>query len=238
MKANQDLRNIRGVLFDKDGTLVDILKTWVPAVKAAAEKLEELTGHAGLAETALANTGFDFTNDSFFPDSMLAAHSNLDLITNWVGDHGDQELIATMQQVLSEEGIKHITPLFDLQPLFRHLKRQQFHTGIATMDDEHIAVKTVEQFGISKHIDFIAGFDSGYGEKPQPGMIKAFCRQQNLQPEEIAMVGDTNHDLAMGKNAGAGLIVGVLSGTNQREHLEVLADIVLNDARELMSLLG
>lgn len=47
------------------------------------------------------------------------------------------------------------------------------------------------------------------------------------------MIGDAAHDLAMGRAAGLGLNVGVLSGTSGREDLAGLADVVLRDVTEL-----
>jgi len=41
----------------------------------------------------------------------------------------------------------------------------------------------------------------------------------------------------MGRNAGAGLVIGVLSGGNQRAQLMDQADIILEDARGLLELL-
>ena len=50
------------------------------------------------------------------------------------------------------------------------------------------------------------------------------------------MVGDAVHDLAMGRAAGVGLNVGVLSGTSGRGDLEALADRIVGDVTELVGL--
>ena len=48
------------------------------------------------------------------------------------------------------------------------------------------------------------------------------------------MIGDTPADLAMGRAAGAGRVVGVLSGVGSREELAPFADAVLGSVRELL----
>ena len=48
------------------------------------------------------------------------------------------------------------------------------------------------------------------------------------------MVGDAVHDLAMGRAAGVGLTVGVLSGTSAREDLEACADLILPSINALL----
>ena len=59
------------------------------------------------------------------------------------------------------------------------------------------------------------------------GMLQAFCNATGHAPGAVVMVGDTPHDLEMGRRAGAGLLVGVLTGTGERTDLLPLADVVL-----------
>ena len=47
------------------------------------------------------------------------------------------------------------------------------------------------------------------------------------------MVGDAVHDLAMGRAAGVGLVVGVLGGASAREDLAGTADLILAGIAEL-----
>ena len=50
----------------------------------------------------------------------------------------------------------------------------------------------------------------------------------------IAVVGDSPADLAMGRAAGAGLLVGVLSGVGTAADLEPLADLMLPSVAGLL----
>ena len=63
--------------------------------------------------------------------------------------------------------------------------------------------------------------------------MQAFSDLTGLRPSEIAIVGDNRHDLEMAKAGGAGLAVGVLSGTGTRDSLAPLADVVLESIVEL-----
>ena len=84
-----------------------------------------------------------------------------------------------------------------------------------------------------QEFDFLAGYDSGHGVKPDAGMVLAFCRQMGLSPAEVVVVGDNRHDIEMGRNAGVGLCIGVLTGTSERGELETIADAVLDDIASL-----
>ena len=82
--------------------------------------------------------------------------------------------------------------------------------------------------GVRDHFDFIAGYDSGHGYKPDPGQLLAFARHVDVDPARIAMVGDSLHDLEAGRAAGM-VTVGVLTGMASADVLEPLADVVLPD---------
>ena len=52
------------------------------------------------------------------------------------------------------------------------------------------------------------------------------------------MVGDNRHDLETARAAGAGLAVGVLSGTGTRETLAPMADVLLDSVADLPAYLA
>ena len=65
-------------------------------------------------------------------------------------------------------------------------------------------------------------------------MVYGFCRAIGVEAREVAVVGDAVHDLAMGRAAGVGLNVGVLSGTSEREDLEDFADLILPSINDML----
>lgn len=105
--------------------------------------------------------------------------------------------------------------------------------GVATNDYEAGAKNQLTAVGAYDLFDFVCGSDSGFGRKPGPGMIEGFGAQNAMFPEEIVFVGDSTHDLHCGRNAGAGLCVGVLTGRATRQDLEPNADVVLASIVEL-----
>ena len=68
-------------------------------------------------------------------------------------------------------------------------------------------------------------------------MILAFCTAMRLDPAAVAMVGDSPADLAGGRAAGCGRVVGVLTGTSPAEVLTPLADVVVDDVHAVPELL-
>jgi len=112
------------------------------------------------------------------------------------------------------------------------LSAQGLRLGVATNDSEASARRHVEALGLLLHIEFIVGYDSGHGGKPEPGMVLAFASHLGLDPAEVAMVGDSIHDLHAARAAGA-LAVAVLTGPATREELAPHADHIVDDIAAL-----
>jgi phosphoglycolate phosphatase len=129
-------------------------------------------------------------------------------------------------------------PVTDLSALLGRLKTRGLRLGVATMDSHAAAVRSANEFAFHHHLDFIAGYDSGHGHKPGPGMMAAFCTAVAIEPRHVAVVGDTPHDMGMARSAGAGLAIGVLTGASPRFELEALADHILDSIGDLEVALG
>ena len=82
------------------------------------------------------------------------------------------------------------------------------------------------------YFDFIAGYDSGHGAKPGPGQMMAFADHVQIPVADIAMIGDSTHDLRAGRAAGM-VCVGVLTGMADHATLAPFADVVLPDIGHL-----
>ena len=67
--------------------------------------------------------------------------------------------------------------------------------------------------------------------------MMAFLRWSGLDPEAVAMIGDSLHDLEAGHAAGM-VTVGVLTGPATRAELAPVADVILDDIGALPDWLG
>ncbi len=236
--VSQGPTSIRGVLFDKDGTLLDYAATWMGANRAAA--LEAAGGDAALSERLLMVGGYDPARAQVGADTVLAASHARDIAAVWI-EHlpgwQREDLIGLLERVFEEQSATRAAPVTELAPLFARLKGRGLKLGVATNDSRRGVEATLGPFGVLELLDFVAGYDSGHGFKPEPGMVLGFCAETGLDPGEVAVVGDNQHDLEMGRRAGVGLRVGVLSGTGEHRDLASEADHVLDSIEDLEALL-
>lgn len=231
-------RPIRAILFDKDGTLFDFFKTWMPLY---AELATRLVGRDEARITRILKaSGYDRETGQLDPGSPLAAGSNRSIAEAWLTELPGvdlEDLTRRMDAQFGESLSTNPVPVTDLAALFGRLKGRGLKLGVATMDSHAAATAAIEAFELVGLVDFVAGYDSGHGMKPGPGMVHAFCRAIELPEAAVAVVGDTPHDLEMARAAGAGLAIGVLTGAAARAVLAERADHVLDSIADLESLL-
>lgn len=230
---------IKGILFDKDGTLVDFHGTWFAVGRQLA--LRAAAGDAGRADQLLADVGFDFASHRFKPDSIFAAGTNADIVATWFPEldaAGRQAVLEDFDRFTTQEGAARPVELPGCRDALGALHSAGYRLGIATNDSTGGAERTLASLGISQLFDAVYGYDAVANPKPAPDTVQAFCDFTGLRPSQLAMVGDNRHDLEMAKAGGVGLAVGVLSGTGVTETLSPLADVVLDSVADLPTYLA
>jgi phosphoglycolate phosphatase len=233
------LAEIKGILFDKDGTLVDFEATWFAIGDLLA--LQAAGGDRAKADALMELAGYDFARRCFKADSVFAAGTNADIVALWYPEASlkdRQEMTTGFDRFTAEEGAKQSVPLLGSQDAIARLHGLGFRLGVATNDSTGGAEKTLLALGVAQMFDAAYGYDAVANPKPAPDAIHAFCDLTGLKPSEIAMVGDNRHDLEMARAGGAGLAVAVLSGTGTRETLAPIADVVLDSIADLPAFLA
>lgn len=230
---------IRGIVFDKDGTLFDFNATWRGVMEQTLETLAP--GDPDRATRMAEAAGYNPATRAFLPGSAIVAGSSADVAQIWapfLPGVPTRDLEAALNARATAAGRANLAPaVADLPALLDVLRAMGCALGVATHDSEAGARRHLTEVGALDRFDFIAGYDSGHGLKPGPGMVLAFCERTGLDPSEVAMIGDSIHDLGAGRSAGAALVVGVLTGPAPESELAPMADMVLGSIAQLPDIL-
>lgn len=229
---------IKGIVFDKDGTLIDVDRTWLPIYRNILKELFA-TDEAG-AEVLMEKAGYDPVTRRMRAGSVIAGGTTGQLVDIWWAGHNVKDR-ADMCRRLDHDYValveQHLTPLMPLPPIMAALRADGYRLGLATNDSFVSATHHVKLIGLAAHFEAIITSDRVSQAKPSGDMIRAFALQTGLQPFEIAIVGDNSHDLEEARNGGAGLGIGVLSGNAAREDIAHLADYVIDSVADLPQLM-
>lgn len=229
MTKGTQVARISAVLFDKDGTLFDFHATWGSWTHGF---IRELAGDADRAEGIAKAMRYDLAQRRFHPDSPVIAGS----VANWA--QVIRPLLpeftepALVDRIITASAMAPQIPAAPLVPLLEGLREDGLSLGIATNDGVDSTSEHLAEAGVHHLFDFIAGYDSGYGPKPGPGMLLAFAREVGVPAAEVLMVGDSTHDLYAAKAAGMPGI-GVLTGMAAKSVLEPLAEAILPTIADL-----
>ena len=229
---------IKGLLFDKDGTLIDVIATWLPVYREMLA--EAFPGREAHWDSVMRSSGFEPTSNSFKANSMLAVGTTDQLVDLWwpgLDDDERRRRIVRVDDEFKSRSTKYIQSLVPLKDFFGELQARGLKVGIATNDSERSARNHVDLLGVEDLVDFVAGYNSVSRAKPAGDMVHAFCKACGLRPSEVAVIGDNLHDMEMGRDAGAGLVIGVLSGNSSREDFGTIADVVLESVADLPTFL-
>ncbi len=232
-KLGQFPMQLNAVLFDKDGTLIDFDATFSPAVGHVIRTISG--GDQALTEEIAKRWGFDLETGEIGNDSIIIAGSGYEItevVAPLLGVDDVRAYSRHLDKLYGEICKDTVEALPGIENTLKSLKAQNITTGIATNDAQENAEAQMATLGFTDYFDEILGADSGYGAKPEAGMILGFCKQANVSPENVLMVGDSLHDLKAGKAAGA-FTCGVETGPATAEELAPFADVVLPSAAAL-----
>ncbi len=224
---------IKGIVFDKDGTLVDFHATWFAIGDRLA--LEAAGGDRGRADRLMREAGYDPALGRFRADSVFAAGTNADIVALWFADRPRgtrQAMVRHFDEVTAVEGAMMAKPLAGACEALAILNARGYTMAVATNDSTAGAEQTLVALGVAQMFAAAYGYDAVANPKPAPDVIHAFCDFTGIRPGEIAMVGDNSHDLETARAAGV-MAIGVLSGTGTREALSPRADHILDSIADL-----
>ena len=237
--------DINGIVFDKDGTLIDFHATWGPILHDAVDRLVDPFSDKAILRKAIFTTlGVDeqTMRASDGPYSISTFDKIYTVVTTVLYQHGINwtqaeqrvdEIFKTAAQ--TPPTLAQLTPTTNLPALFSALENKGIKVGLATADNRHGTLDTLDKLNCRPDRVFIAcGDDAGLPSKPDPALLDVISNHWGTTSDKIAMVGDTIGDLHMARQAGA-ISIGVLTGAGTQEMLKPYSDAVLTSIDEIQT---
>lgn len=193
----------RAVVFDKDGTLIDVHDTWGPVFatiipEMAEERAVDVAGALGVV----------LPDATLRPDSVVIAGSNADIVAVMAPVLGrpESELLPVLESRIDELAVRHVTPLPSTAGVLEALERDGVWMGLATNDGIATTERQLDALGWRSHFASVLGYDSGFGAKPDPGMLLESARRAGVAIDRLVFVGDSETDRRTAVAAGCGFV--------------------------------
>ena len=207
---------IKGILFDKDGTLLEFQSTQHSIYTTLLARLKDdyrvpdpllrqLSEALGLLPGRL-------TPDSLiqFSTNQQIAQALFDTCRSYAEERGWQrpldanDLLELIEQFSLGDDVPYVA-LPNVPETLSYLRRKDYKLGVATVDTLTATVAGLKKTGILDYFDYLGtGEDSR--PKPDTALADSFCSECGVLPNELLIVGDGTNDMLFAQNVGAHFI--------------------------------
>ncbi len=189
------------IVFDWDGTLKDSQSHIVDGLCIAADEL-----------------GFELRREDAKDIIGLSLAAAIEKLVPGISDADMQRFIRIYRehfyQTLSQ------TRLFDgVEKMLQELAAQGYMLAVATGMSRAGLNSSMQELNVAKYFDDTICADESIS-KPDPHMLNELIDRLGVDKAKVLMIGDTEFDLEMAKNAGVDSVA-VSCGVHERERLEV-----------------
>ncbi len=204
---------IKGILFDKDGTLLEFhatqhyiyatllacLKDDYQVPEALLQQLSDVLGHLPdrlASDSLLQHATNQQIAQALFDTSRVYAEEQ-----QWQPPYDADVLLELIERLSLGEDVPYVA-LPNVPETLSYLKRKGYRLGVATVDVFTATIAGLKQTGILEYFDYL-----GTGEesrpKPDTSLADRFCSECSVLPSELLIVGDGENDMVFARNVGA-----------------------------------
>ncbi len=231
---------IKGIVFDKDGTLISYEACWLDRTTAATKLLLDRHGANAAYEPIMKRMGVQ--KDGIVDISGSLCHSTYEQISCEYAEEMQKIGVKTERKAFAEElmdafnsykNLSRSEPTAEgIRELFLFLKGEGIKLGLVTTDNREGAERTLSPLGVFDLFDTVLVSDGIHKGKPDPYYMRVFLKEHGLSPSEVLMVGDTETDMLFGRNSGTHTL-GVGKTERNRKILSSLAEFTAADVLKI-----
>ena len=220
--------DIDAVVFDKDGTLIDLDAAWADRARQWLDQLAgDVPGALSLVSELADRMGLDLTGPRIVPGGVVAAGTMGDLV-----ECIEKTLTAEAVEIpdgylvnLVASGESRIVPKGDVRAVLDTLTAAGLRCGVLTSDQRGQTESDLDEIGATPHLSGVVCADDGYPPKPDPAGFLALVASMGVPANRALMVGDSPGDEEVARRAGAFGFVAV--GEGLPNAVETVGDLVV-----------
>jgi phosphoglycolate phosphatase len=242
------LDDLQLILFDKDGTLIDIHHYWSSMIKIRAQTIRDLwmAGDSRglvLEQELIEAMGVDTGSGRMKPQGPVGIKPRpfiVNVVVEVLAQHGlkhsQQEVEELFGRVDRQTG-ENLAPLLKLlpgvAPFLEKCHNQRIKLAIVTTDITQRATLALKSLGLLPLFDHLIGGDAVSQPKPAGEPALKVLEATGISSESTAVIGDHPVDIKMGINSNISCNIGVLTGLSGRDDFNDLPCHIVASFSEL-----
>ena len=238
------IENIDTVIFDKDGTLIDLHYFWGKMIEL---RVLEVIKRYNLEQSCFKNLcdflGFNIETQKMYNDGITALYSRAKIIELFIEElkkYNVDTNSAVLEKIFNEVSDifyqnleEYVKPINSAIEFAKKLKQKGIKLGIVTADSIVSTHRGLEFLGIQDIFAVVVARET-YPERKETGKPTQFALQKlNSNPQNSIMIGDTPIDFESAKKAGIEKTILVATGQLTKNELCKISPYSLNSLSEI-----
>ena len=238
------LDNIDTVIFDKDGTFIDLHYFWGKMTELrVAEILKRYNLPKDNFQELCLRLGYDINSGKMLSDGITALYSRAIIIQIFCKDLKDfrvdisekelEEIFNYVNIIFYKKIVKYTKPINSAVEFIKKLRKTDVKIGIVTSDSKESTELTLKHFDWENLFDIVIGRESTKETKESGIPVKLALEQMKACSENTIMIGDAPMDYIAAQNAGVEKTILVATGQINKNDLLKTSDYVLDSLKEI-----
>lgn len=241
---NFEINNIDTILFDKDGTFIDLHYFWGKMTEMrASEIVKKFNLQKNMFSTLCLKLGYDTSKGEMLQDGITAMYSrpviieifckNLNELGVKTTENDIEKIFDNVSKLFYENMSEYTKPIESAIDFIKNIKSKGLKTGIVTSDTKESTLLTLKHFHWEDLFDVVIGRESTKETKESGVPVKLALELLKSNPENTLMVGDAPMDYLAAKNGGVNRTILVSTGQIDKETLSKTSGYTVSSLDEI-----
>lgn len=236
---NWQINEIDTIIFDKDGTFIDLHYFWGKMTELRAQEIiKRYSLDTNLLSQLCLFLGYNQATGKMLKDGITALYSRPIIIEIFCKDLNNigikitekeiESIFDDVNKIFYKNMVKYTKPIDSAIDFIKEVKKLGLKTGIVTSDSKESTLLTLKHFCWESLFDTVIGRESTTETKESGIPVKMALEEINANPKNTIMIGDAPMDYIAAKNAGVEKTILVATGQIETEELNKTSNYTTN----------
>jgi len=249
-KVNREISKVNPemILFDKDGTLIDVHHYWSKMLRLRSELIVNkwFKGHSAknkVKRELTESMGVDLELGKIKVTGPVGIKSRkflVEVASSLVRSKGIsvnnseiEGIFLEVDKISSKNMTSFLKPLPGMRRLLSELKSAGIAMAVVSTDITSRTRLAMEAMEISHFFTEIIGGDQVINTKPFPDLAIQILKKTGVNEDKMMVIGDNPVDIQMGLSANINLNIAVLTGLSDENSFNDLSCMVIKDLKSI-----